>query len=74
MRPGGEDLPFVYSGTLVVQGQGIAKVKTTGMGTEMGKIGRSLQSLEVEETLLQRETRQLVNRLAVAGLSLCELS
>lgn len=26
-RPGGDELPFVYSGTLVVQGQGIAQVK-----------------------------------------------
>ena len=26
-RPGGDDLPFVYSGTLVVKGQGIAQVR-----------------------------------------------
>ena len=26
-RPGGDDLPFVYSGTLVVQGQGVAQVR-----------------------------------------------
>ncbi|RPI34846.1 MAG: ATPase, partial [Nitrospiraceae bacterium] len=72
-RPGGENLPFVYSGTLVVQGQGIAKVKSTGIKTELGKIGRSLQLMETEETLLQKETRRLVNRLAVAGASLCGL-
>ena len=26
-RPGGDELPFVSSGTLVVQGHGIAKIK-----------------------------------------------
>ncbi len=72
-RPGGENLPFIYSGTLLVQGQGIAKVKAIGMDTELGRIGKSLQTLETEETLLQKETRRLVNRLALAGLLLCTL-
>lgn len=72
-RPGGENLPFMYSGTLIVQGQGIAKVKATGVDTELGRIGKSLQALETEETLLQKETRRLVNRLASAGLLLCAL-
>jgi Ca2+-transporting ATPase len=70
-RPGGEDLPFVFSGTLVVQGFGIAEVRVTGLGTEIGKIGRALQTIETEETLLQKETGRLVRRLALAGLSLC---
>jgi Ca2+-transporting ATPase len=70
-RPGGEDLPFVFSGTLVVQGFGIAEVRATGVGTEIGKIGRALQTIEPEETMLQKETGRLVQRLALAGLSLC---
>jgi Ca2+-transporting ATPase len=32
-RPGGDDLPFVYSGTLVVQGRGLVRVKATGTRT-----------------------------------------
>ena len=32
-RPGGDDLPFIYSGTLVVQGHGIARVQAVGMDT-----------------------------------------
>ena len=71
--PGGDDLPFVYSGTLVVQGQGIARVKATGLGTELGKIGKSLQSLRTEDTPLQKETRRLVKILAIIGVSLCIL-
>ncbi len=72
-RPGGDHTPFVYSGTLVVQGQGIAVVHATGAHTEFGRIGRSLQSLEQEETLLQKETRGLVRKIALAGLSVCVL-
>jgi Ca2+-transporting ATPase len=72
-RPGGDDLPFVYSGTLAVQGQGIAEVKATGIDTEIGKIGKALRTVEQEETLLQRETGRLVRNLAIVGLSLCVL-
>ena len=68
---GGDDRPFVFSGTLVVQGQGVAEVRATGASTELGKIGRALQSLEQEDTAIERETRQLVRRLAVLGAALC---
>jgi Ca2+-transporting ATPase len=70
-RPGGEDLPFVFSGTLVVKGQGIATVLATGIHTEMGKIGKALQSVKVEETPLQGETRRIVRNLAFVGLFMC---
>ena len=68
--PGGDDLPFIYSGTLVVGGQGIAKVLEIGMQTEMGKIGKALQTLETEDTLLQKETRKFVKNLAIIGFIL----
>ena len=70
-RPGGDDLPFVYSGTLVVQGQGVAVVGATGGATELGKIGRALQSVEPEATSIERETGYLVRRLALLGATLC---
>jgi Ca2+-transporting ATPase len=70
-RPGGEDLPFVYSGTLIVQGQGIAQVYATGMQTEMGKIGKALQTVEPEETVLERETRRIVSKLTYVAIAIC---
>ena len=70
-RPGGEDLPFIFSGTLIVQGQGIAKVRSTGLHTEMGSIGKALQTVPVEGTRLQKEVGQLVQRIAIVGLTLC---
>ena len=72
-RPGGDDLPFVYSGSLIVQGQGVAVARATGINTEIGKIGRALQKVEPEETALQKETNLLVRNLAILGLSLCLL-
>jgi len=71
--PGGEDLPFVFSGTLIVGGQGIAKVLDIGMQTEMGKIGKALETLEEEDTLLQKETRRFVKNMAIIGLILCTI-
>ena len=65
--PGGDDLPFVYSGTLVVQGRGTARVLATGPYTELGKIGKALQVLDNETTPLQKEINRLVRNLAIVG-------
>jgi P-type Ca2+ transporter type 2C len=70
-RPGGDDSASLFSGTLVVQGQGFAEVQAIGAQTEIGKIGKSLRTVETEETLLQKETGHLVKRLALWGLGLC---
>ena len=67
-RPGGDDLPCVFSGTLVVRGRGIAEVSATGQGTELGRIGRSLQAIETEPTRLSLQTRQLVRMVALVGV------
>jgi Ca2+-transporting ATPase len=72
-RPGGDDLPFVYSGTLVVQGRGVAKVIKVGINTEMGKIGKALQEIKDEDTLLKKETAKIVRNFSVAGIILCSL-
>ncbi|HLF23611.1 MAG TPA: HAD-IC family P-type ATPase, partial [Burkholderiales bacterium] len=73
-RPGGDDLPFVYSGTMLVQGRGMARVCATGWRTEFGKIGRALESLETDETFLQKKSARMIQTLAVVGLSLCGLA
>ena len=69
--PGGDDLPYLFSGTLVTRGQGFAEVLATGLRTELGKIGKALQTVEPEQTLLQKETSRLVRYLAVVGLAAC---
>jgi len=73
VRPGGDDLPFIYSGTLLVKGQGVACVVATGARTEIGKIGKALQILEPEDTNLQRQTGKIVRTFALIGIALCAL-
>ncbi len=70
-RPGGDDLPFVYSGTLVVQGRGYAKINFVGVHTEMGKIGKALQEIKEERTFLQKEIGKIVRNFSIAGIILC---
>jgi len=70
-RPGGDDLPSVFSGTLVTAGQGIIEILATGANSELGRIGKSLQKVEPEATLLQKETRRLVRTFAYVALAAC---
>lgn len=70
-RPGGDDLPFVFSGTMVVQGQGMAEIKATADKTELGKIGKALQTIAPEQTRLQVQVSRLAGILATLGLSVC---
>ena len=70
-RPGGEDLPFVYAGTLVTHGHGLAGVQAVGPRTEMGRIGRALETATPEPSTLQREVTRLVGRVAVVAAALC---
>jgi P-type Ca2+ transporter type 2C len=72
-RPGGDDLPGVYSGTIVVQGQGVVRVRATGLATEMGKIGKTLQQEKEESSPLEIETRRVIRNFASAGLVICAL-
>lgn len=72
-RPGGDDLPFIYSGSMVVGGHGMARVGFTGISTEMGKIGKSLSNIKEEDTLLHKETGKLVRIMATEGIILCAI-
>ncbi len=72
-RPGGDDLPFIYSGSLAVQGQGVAKVIRTGASTEIGKIGKALHGIETEKTALQKETGKLVKAIFIFAVALCTI-
>jgi len=71
--PGGDDQPSVYSGTMVVQGQGVALVRATGTATELGRIGKVLETAKPEATPMEHETRRLVRNMALVGIGLCTL-
>ena len=70
--PGASDSPWLYAGSLVARGQGVARVAATGKATRIGAIGASLSALTEGPTPLQRATRRVVRQLglfafAVAG-------
>ncbi len=66
-KPGGDDLPYIFAGTLVVRGIGQALVHATGIRSEMGKIGRALSSIETEQPHLQRQIHSFVRIFAIIG-------
>ncbi|WP_439817780.1 cation-translocating P-type ATPase [Zavarzinia sp. CC-PAN008] len=72
-RPGGDDLPLVFAGSLVVRGRGRAVVTATGLRSEIGRIGSAIAGIETEPPRLRRETRRLVRGFALVSLSLAAL-
>jgi Ca2+-transporting ATPase len=68
LRPGGENIPAVFSGSLVVRGTGVVLIFATGAATEIGRIGKSLASIDAATPRLSLETRRLVRLFAVGGL------
>jgi len=67
IQPGGDDQPFVYSGSMVVQGNGLAKVTHIGINTQIGKIGKSISEVEESPSRLKKEIGSLVKNLTLAG-------
>jgi P-type Ca2+ transporter type 2C len=67
VKPGGENLPYIFAGTLVVRGTGQALVHATGVRSEMGKIGHALSTIETEQPHLQRQIHAFVRAFAIIG-------
>src|SRR5512143_100829 len=62
-----------FMGTLVSYGRGRGVVTSTGMHTQLGLIARMLQSVEQEDTPLQRRLDQLGQTLSIGALVLVAL-
>jgi Ca2+-transporting ATPase len=60
----------VYAGTLVVAGQGVVQVTATAHQTEMGRIGKSLESIAITPSPLREEMIRLTRRLATISVAL----
>jgi len=67
--PGGDATPWVFSGTLVVQGRGVAIAVETGSATQLGRIGTALRAIDPGRTPLQREIDRIVRVVSIAGLA-----
>ena len=68
--PLGDRKNTAFMGTVVSYGRGRGVVTNTGMRTQLGLIATMLQSVETEETPLQRRLDQLGKSLSVASLFL----
>ncbi len=62
-----------FMGTTVIYGRGRGVVVSTGMRTQLGMIAGMLQSVDQEETPLQRRLDQLGKTLGWAALVICGL-
>ncbi|MBC7537455.1 MAG: cation-translocating P-type ATPase [Bacteriovorax sp.] len=63
----------IFASTTVIRGQGIAVVDDIGSNTQIGKIGSSIQQIEIISTRLEQQTNKLVKRLAWLAFFLCAL-
>ncbi len=78
-QPGGSGSPMpkpppqacVHGGTFVVRGSGQVRVTATGMRSQIGQIGLSLDQVQEADTPLQQQTAQLVKVLASLVAVLC---
>lgn len=71
--PLGDRKNTAFMGTLVNYGRGRGVVVATGMHTQIGLIAEMLQSVEEEETPLQKRLDQLGKTLGWAALAICAL-
>ena len=58
---------FIYGGTTVVSGLAIAIITAIGNETQLGKIGKSLESITEEKTPLEIQITNFVKRMVIAG-------
>ncbi len=58
---------FIYSGTSVGSGLAIAEITAIGNETKLGRIGKSLESINEEKTPLEIQISNFVKKMAIVG-------
>jgi Ca2+-transporting ATPase len=62
------DTKAVFQGTIVASGLAICEVNAIGNQTQLGKIGKSLESITEEKTPLQIQISNFVTKMSLLGL------
>ncbi len=57
----------IYKGTTVASGLAIATITAIGNQTQLGKIGKSLESIQEEMTPLENQINSFVKKMVIAG-------
>lgn len=71
--PLGDRKNMLYSGSTIAYGRGKAIVTAIGMETEIGKIAKSLQQAQKDQTPLQRKMAELSKTLTKLVIGICVL-
>ncbi|MDP3927716.1 MAG: cation-translocating P-type ATPase, partial [Bacteroidota bacterium] len=58
---------FIFNGTVVASGLAIAEITAIGNETKLGKIGKSLESIQEEKTPLEIQLSNFVKWMAIVG-------
>ncbi len=61
---------LIFSGCMIIRGSGLALVTAIGAKTEIGKIGKSLETIVIADSPLQKDIRQLIRKFATFGIAL----
>ncbi len=69
----GDQINMLFAGTVVVRGKGKAVVVAIGMYTELGKIAKELESIEEEQTPLQKKLKEIGKWLTIIVGIICVL-
>lgn len=67
---GGTDENRLYHGTLAVSGQAVIRATAVGAQTRVHQIGRAIDDLAQEKSLLQQQIDQFVRRMAFIGVTI----
>ncbi|WP_341024965.1 cation-translocating P-type ATPase [Brevundimonas diminuta] len=70
---GGDGGPWLFAGTLIVAGHGLAEVVETGPRTAMGRVGEALGEEGEPPTPLQKTTRRLVGLVGLLAVLFCAM-
>jgi Ca2+-transporting ATPase len=71
--PGGDGTPFLFAGTLLLSGDGLAEIVATGPRSRIGAIGAALATVDWPTTPLQKALARLAHRLAIVALAIAAL-
>ncbi len=63
----------VFQGTIVASGMAICEVTAIGNQTQLGKIGKSIETIQEEKTPLQIQISDFVKKMSVIGLAIFAL-
>ena len=71
--PLGDRINMLYMGTTITYGRGTALIVKTGMDTELGRIAEMIQTVEEDQTPLQKRMDRMGKTLAVVALGIVVL-